>query len=108
MNFINKEKYLEFGKIWKILSCNYLFLNLFNFLLILVEFIYGETMFKKISQAMNKETLASIITRLYFCNDTKLENKEEFMRMKKDLLALNENDFCQKLMEFGFYDKEAS
>ena len=57
---------------------------------------------------MNKENLASIITRLYFCNDTKLENKEEFLRMKKDLLSLNENDFCQKLMEFGFYDKEAS
>ena len=57
---------------------------------------------------MNRENLASIITRLYFCNDTKLENKEDFMRMKKDLLALNENDFSQKLMEFGFYDKEAS
>ena len=57
---------------------------------------------------MNKDNLASIITRLYFCNNTKLENKEEFMRMKKDLLALNENDFSQKLMEFGFYDKEAS
>tara|TARA_B100001115_G_C15411752_1_gene192826 strand:+ start:312 stop:485 length:174 start_codon:yes stop_codon:yes gene_type:complete len=57
---------------------------------------------------MNKETLASIITRLYFCNDTKLENNDEFIRMKNDLLALNENDFCQKLQEFGFYDKEAS
>ena len=57
---------------------------------------------------MNKENLASIITRLYFCNDTKLENKEEFIRMKKELQSLNENDFCQKLMEFGFYDKEAS
>ena len=57
---------------------------------------------------MNKENLASMITRLYFCNDTKLENKDDFMRMKKDLLALNENDFSQKLMEFGFYDKEAS
>ena len=57
---------------------------------------------------MNKENLASIITRLYFCNDTKLENKDEFIRMKKDLLALDENDFCQKLWEFGFYDKEAS
>ena len=57
---------------------------------------------------MNKENLASIITRLYFCNDTKLVNKEEFIRMKRELLSLNENDFCQKLMEFGFYDKEAS
>ena len=57
---------------------------------------------------MNKENLASMITRLYFCNNTKLENTDEYMRMKRDLLALNENDFCQKLREFGFYDKEAS
>ena len=57
---------------------------------------------------MNKENLASIITRLYFCNDTKLENTEDYMRVKEYLLSLNENDFCQKLMEFGFYDKEAS
>ncbi len=57
---------------------------------------------------MNKENLASIITRLYFCNNTRLENKEEFIRMKKDLLELSDDDFCQKLWEFGFYDKEAS
>ncbi len=57
---------------------------------------------------MNKENLASIITRLYLCNDTKLEDKEKFMKMKEDLLALNDNDFYQKLWEFGFYDKEAS
>ena len=57
---------------------------------------------------MNKEKLASMITRLYLCNDTKLENKDEYMRMKNDLLALSENDFSQKLWEFGFYDKEAS
>jgi len=57
---------------------------------------------------MNKENLASIITRLYFCSSTKLENKEEYARMKKQLLALNENEFCQKLWEFGLYDKEAS
>ena len=57
---------------------------------------------------MNRENLASIITRLYFCNNTKLENKDEYIRMKKDLLSLNEDDFCQKLRDFGFYDKEAS
>jgi len=57
---------------------------------------------------MNKENLASIITRLYFCNNTRLENKEEFIRMKKGLLELSDDDFCQKLWEFGFYDKEAS
>ncbi len=57
---------------------------------------------------MDKETLASMIARTYFCNSTKLENKDEYMRMKKDLLALEENDFYQKLWEFGFYDKEAS
>ena len=51
---------------------------------------------------MNKENLASIITRLYFCNNTKLEDKEEYIRMKKDLLALNDNEFSQKLWEFGF------
>tara|TARA_B100000212_G_scaffold120708_1_gene90371 strand:- start:12 stop:203 length:192 start_codon:yes stop_codon:yes gene_type:complete len=61
-----------------------------------------------IIKVMNRENLASIITRLYFCNDTKLENKEEYIKMKKYLLALNENDFSQKLWEFGFYDKEAS
>ena len=74
----------------------------------MVEFIYVETKFNDIYKIMNKETLASIITRLYFCNDTKLENKDEYMKMKNDLLALNENDFSQKLWEFGFYDKEAS
>jgi len=57
---------------------------------------------------MNKENLASIITRIYFCNDTKLESKEDYMKMKKHLLTLNENDFCKKLWEYGFYDKEAS
>tara|TARA_B100000212_G_scaffold213435_1_gene161302 strand:- start:131 stop:304 length:174 start_codon:yes stop_codon:yes gene_type:complete len=57
---------------------------------------------------MNKENLAAIIARTYFCNDTKLENKDEYIRMKKNLLDLNEFDFCQKLWEFGFYDKEAS
>ena len=74
----------------------------------MVEFIYIETKFKDIYKIMDKENLASIITRLYFCNDTKLENNDEFIRMKKYLLDLNENDFCQKLWEFGFYDKEAS
>ena len=63
---------------------------------------------KKFIKKMNKENLASMITRLYFCNDTKLENKDEYMRMRNELLALNENDFCKKLWEFGFYDKEAS
>jgi len=57
---------------------------------------------------MNRENLASIITRLYLCNDSKLESKDEFIRMKKDLLALDDNDFCQKLWEFGFYDKDSS
>ena len=57
---------------------------------------------------MDKENLASIITRLYFCNDTKLENKDEYMKMKENLLSLNDNDFSEKLWEFGFYDKEAS
>ena len=57
---------------------------------------------------MDKENLASIITRMYFCNNTKLENIEEYISMKNHLLALNENEFSQKLIDFGFYDKEAS
>tara|TARA_B100000900_G_scaffold414162_1_gene440050 strand:- start:5749 stop:5922 length:174 start_codon:yes stop_codon:yes gene_type:complete len=57
---------------------------------------------------MNKENLASIITRLYLCNNNKVENKDEYMRFKRDLLALEERKFYQKLREFGFYDKEAS
>tara|TARA_Y100000589_G_C26850171_1_gene505622 strand:- start:47 stop:220 length:174 start_codon:yes stop_codon:yes gene_type:complete len=57
---------------------------------------------------MNKENLASIITRMHFCNDTKLENKEEYLKMKNNLLDLDDHDFCEKLWEFGFYDKEAS
>jgi len=57
---------------------------------------------------MNRENLVTLMARLYLCNETKLENRDEYLKMKKDLLALNENDFCQKLWEFGFYDKEAS
>tara|TARA_B100000963_G_C22220465_1_gene491353 strand:- start:44 stop:217 length:174 start_codon:yes stop_codon:yes gene_type:complete len=57
---------------------------------------------------MNKETLASLITRLHMCNDNKLENHEEFFKMKTYLLDMDENQFYQKLREFGFYDKEAS
>ena len=74
----------------------------------MVVFNKKESKFKIFIKVMNKENLASIITRLYFCNNTKLENKDEYIRMKNDLLALNENEFCQKLWEFGFYDKEAS
>ena len=57
---------------------------------------------------MNRENLASIITRLYLCNNKKLENKDEYKKMKENLLSLNDYDFCEKLWEFGFYDKEAS
>ena len=74
----------------------------------MVEFTSVETIFKYIYKIMNKENLASIITRLYLCNDTKLEDNDKYMRMKNDLLALSDDDFCQKLWEFGFYDKEAS
>ena len=57
---------------------------------------------------MNKESLASLITRLYFCNNSKLESIEEFKLMKKYLLELSDNQFDDKLKEYGFYDKEAS
>ena len=57
---------------------------------------------------LNKDKLASIITRIQMCNGTKLENIDEYLRMKRYLLSLDDNKFFQKLKEFGFYDKEAS
>ena len=57
---------------------------------------------------MNKDKLASIITRLQLCNDNKLENKDDYFKFKSYLLNLDDNKFFQKLWEFGLYDEEAS
>jgi len=57
---------------------------------------------------MDRNKLASIITRLHFCNDPKLESIEDWERMKNHLLSLNEDDFEEKLNKFGLLDKEAS
>ncbi len=57
---------------------------------------------------MNKDKLASIITRLQLCNDNKLENKDDYLKFKSYLLNLDDNKFFQKLWEFGLYDEEAS
>tara|TARA_Y100001978_G_scaffold197877_1_gene209432 strand:- start:372 stop:545 length:174 start_codon:yes stop_codon:yes gene_type:complete len=57
---------------------------------------------------MDRYKLASIITRLHFCNDSKLESIEDWERMKNHLLSLNEDEFGEKLNRFGLLDKEAS
>tara|TARA_Y100000589_G_C27066401_1_gene593497 strand:- start:553 stop:726 length:174 start_codon:yes stop_codon:yes gene_type:complete len=57
---------------------------------------------------MNKEKLAIYITRLHFCNNSKLESIEDYKNMKNYLLELDEYQFSEKLREFGLYDKEAS
>ncbi len=57
---------------------------------------------------MDRKKLASIITRLHFCNDSKLVSIDEWENMKNYLLNLNENDFEDKLNKFGLLDREAS
>ena len=57
---------------------------------------------------MNKDNLASLLTRLHFCNNSKLENIDDWEKMKNIILELDESQFSEKLQEFGFLDKEAS
>ena len=57
---------------------------------------------------MNREFLANILTRLHFCNDSKLETIDEYVNMKKYILTLSDLKFHEKLYEFGLYDKENS
>ena len=57
---------------------------------------------------MNKEFLANILTRLHFCNNSKLESIEEYVSMKNNILQLSDHKFYEKLREFGLYDKETS
>ena len=57
---------------------------------------------------MNKEFLANFLTRLHFCNNSKLESIDEYVRMKNYILTLSDNKFYEKLKEIGLYDKETS
>ena len=57
---------------------------------------------------MNRDKLASIITRLHFCNNSKLECMDDWIKMKKKILTLNDIDFQKKVNQFGLLDKEAS
>ena len=57
---------------------------------------------------MNRESLANFITRLYFCNNPKLESIDEYVSMKNYILTLSDHKFYEKLKEFGLYDKETS
>ena len=57
---------------------------------------------------MDKGYLASIITRLHFCNNSSLENIDDWKKMKNLIMELDDNQFFKKLDEFGFLDKEAS
>ncbi len=57
---------------------------------------------------MDRDKLATIITRLRLCNDSKLESIDDWQRMKNNLLNLSEHDFGEELNKFGLLDKEAS
>jgi len=57
---------------------------------------------------MDRNKLATIITRLHFCNDSKLESIDDWQKMKNYLLNLNDHDFSEELSKFGLLDKEAS
>jgi len=57
---------------------------------------------------MNKERLASILTRIHFCNNSKLESLDEYMSMKNKILQMNDYQFHEKMREVGLYDKETS
>ncbi len=57
---------------------------------------------------MDRNKLAIIITRLHFCNDSKLESIDDWQKMKKYLLNLNDHEFSEELNKFGLLDKEAS
>jgi len=57
---------------------------------------------------MNKESLANFLTRLHFCNISKLESTDEYVSMKNYMLTLSDHKFHEKLKEFGLYDKETS
>ncbi len=57
---------------------------------------------------MNRDSLANILTRIHFCNNSKLESIDEFVSMKNYILTLSDHKFYEKLREVGLYDKEPS
>tara|TARA_Y100001978_G_scaffold168118_1_gene156449 strand:- start:265 stop:438 length:174 start_codon:yes stop_codon:yes gene_type:complete len=57
---------------------------------------------------MNKEKQAIILTRLYLCNNSKLEDIDEYTKIKNYFLNLDEKSFLSKIREFGLDVKEAS
>ena len=57
---------------------------------------------------MNRNSLANILTRIHFCNNSKLESIDEFVSMKNYILKLSDHKFYEKLREVGLYDKEPS
>ena len=57
---------------------------------------------------MKKDLLANILTRLYFCNNSKIETIDEYLNMKNYILQLSDHKFYEKLREFGLYDRESS
>ena len=57
---------------------------------------------------MNKEKQAIILTRLCLCNNSKLEDIEEYTKTKNYFLNLDEKSFLAKIREFGLDIREAS
>jgi len=57
---------------------------------------------------MNRDKFASMITRLYLCNDSKLENIDKWESLKKKIMNLDDDEFSEELSKFGLLDKEAS
>ena len=57
---------------------------------------------------MNRESLANFLTRIHFCNNSKLESIDEYVSMKNYILKLSDHKFYEKLIEFGLHDKENS
>ena len=55
-----------------------------------------------------KEKQAIILTRLYLCNNSKLEDIDEYTKIKNYFLNLDEKSFLSKIREFGLDVKEAS
>ncbi len=57
---------------------------------------------------MPKENLATIMTRIYLCNNSKLESIDDYKRIRKFFLSLDDYKFQEKLYEYGLCEREAS
>ena len=57
---------------------------------------------------MDRNKFISILARLHLCNDSKLENIDDWERTKRYFLNLDDYEFGKKLNKFGLLDKEAS